>query len=65
MAHYEHSTKKWKIFDKQEPCNPERVKYPLFGLQTNLTKKWLFYNIISVRNSNVLKYYVIVTSSKT
>ena len=36
----------------------------IFWLQTNVTKNWPFYNVISVRNSNVLKYKVILTSSK-
>ena len=33
-------------------------------LQTNVTKKWQFHNVTSVRNSNVLKYNVILTSFK-
>ena len=38
--------------------------FVMFWLQTNVTKKWPFYNVISVRNSNVLKYNIILTSSK-
>ena len=36
----------------------------IFWLQKNVTKKWPFYNVILVRNQNVLKYNVILTSSK-
>ena len=31
---------------------------------TNVTKNWPFYNVISIRNSNVIKYNVILMSSK-
>ena len=36
----------------------------IFWLQKNVTKKWPFYYIILVQNQNVLKYNVILTSSK-
>ena len=38
--------------------------FVIFWLQTNVTKKWPFYNVISVRNSNLPKCNVILTSSK-
>ena len=38
--------------------------FVIFWLQTNVTKKWQFHNVTSVRNSNVLKYNVILTSFK-
>ena len=38
--------------------------FVIFWLQTNVTKKWPFYNVISVRDSNVPKYNVILTPSK-
>ena len=38
--------------------------FVIFWLQTNVTKKWPFYNVISVRNSNVPKYNLILTSLK-
>ena len=49
------------------PANKLRYNYVffvIFWLQTNVTKKWPFYNVISVRNSNVPKYNLILTSLK-
>ena len=39
-----------------QPTNYEIITYFLFNflLQTNVTKKWPFGNVISVRNSNAL-----------
>ena len=62
----------WKrliVFLKKDfPDNKLRYNYVfffiIFWLQTNVTKKQTFYNVISIRNSNVPKYSVILTLSQ-
>ena len=56
-----------KFFPRTFPANKLRNNYVIFyhfSVTKNVTKKGPFYNVISIRNSNVLKYNVILTSSK-
>ena len=49
------------------PANRLRNNYVLFNhflVTTKTTKNWRYCNVISVRNSNMPKYSVILTSSK-